>query len=1494
MPSALTARPRVLPASTGGAHARRAAVALLAGAAFAVGPTLLPLDGAGAEALHGLGTPAAHAAPLLGAPAPAAPGSTAAASPLLITEIAPDIVGHDEFEFFEITNISSAVVTVGGADGHGLSYLYADDSDTARDVPLTLEQPVELAAGASLVVWLSYEASSIDSFAHTVEDFRAHWGAAEGTQVVRATGQAGMANGGNRGVRVLDPAGTEISRSFYPSGSVAAGQSAHFQLPATEGELSAALLAGPAAPTPGTIDPAQLTAPTLEEPEEPETPEQPAEAPSAPPADSLVGHLQITEVTPDSTNVGGSDGYEFIELYNATTAPISLADYELRYLYTNDGAAISSTADWPLVPTDATIAPGGTIVIWVKNGANDALTSEDFATHYGVDPAALHLVETFTGGMANGSGRGLELITRAGDSVHRTFYNLSGADDTVADQGIQYRTGGAADGEVPDFSRGTLTGTTAATPGAVDPAQVPAELVEVPADGQAPQVTDLTATELDPSADAVISHQVTDDVQARTVTLHLRSSAGADFTAHTVRRTDGDRFDHSIPAADLTGKRWYEYYLVASDGTHETRTETARVSLTGVDAAPLRMNLAEGQFVSGATAVSVAGDEHPADAVLSIDGQARADAAPALESAPVFAMEASQTDVFFRNGILVGDEVIEIFDEGFYGNWVTVDTEVPLQHVVQGEQLVVTVAAGTKAYPGIDENENNDDFTIRNLRLILPDGRTLRPADHADPAEIIAMGDSAGKHDLLDAVFTLPEDAFTARAVTWDTTAVEDGEHVLTGTDGAGNTVERTVVVDNTAPVITSPLEDGATYQGEFSLDASAEDAGSGVASVTATLDGEDAGLPQDVSSLTLEPGEHVLEITAVDVLGNEATKTLTFTTPEENPTATALTADGATAPVCADPQVEVEITDPSGDLMDVSFRSGTSASLSEGTVQGTSGEVRDADTAERSGQELVPGQATGSEDALPFHEFAVDVPEASEDGAEVRLTWEGGADPGARVRLLIEDAATGELVEVTHAFAAEDGTVAFDEVVPAAGHVVDGQVRAVIQHSVGWAGADLSSRGTAVEPHHPEATDRSDYDFTLAWESDTQYYNEEFYEHQLNIHRFLLEERESLNLQYLFHTGDIVDNFDQPAQWANADPAYQMLDDAELPYNVLAGNHDVGSMAGDYSQYGKYFGEARYQDKPWYGGSYENNRGSYTLFSSGGVDFIVVSQGWGPGEEEIAWMNEVLAQYPERTAILNVHEYMLTTGGLGPIPQQIQDEVVATNPNVSMVMSGHYHDAHTRVDSFDDDGDGTPDRDVTQMLFDYQGLPEGGQGFLRLLHFDNEGQRMLVRTYSPSLEQYSSDDPTLTPEDQDFEVSYEQLGITPQEKELTTTEFSADVLDDEEFALVESAESGTTVAADATVLGAGTHSWYAQVTDPHGGVARTEVRELTLTEDGADCTPTEPEKPGKPGKPGKPDHAGTPGKPDHAGTPGKPDHAGTPGKRGHAGTPDHAGRADG
>ena len=81
-------------------------------------------------------------------------------------------------------------------------------------------------------------------------------------------------------------------------------------------------------------------------------------------------------------------------------------------------------------------------------------------------------------------------------------------------------------------------------------------------------------------------------------------------------------------------------------------------------------------------------------------------------------------------------------------------------------------------------------------------------------------------------------------------------------------------------------------------------------------------------------------------------------------------------------------------------------------------------------------------------------------------------------------------------------------------------------------------------------------------------------------------------------------------------------------------------------------------------------------------------------------------------------------------------------NKNVIAVLSGHYHEAQTLVDSIDDNGDGKPDRKVYQMLADYQAGPEGGQGYMRLLHFDQDQNRIIVNTYSPYLNDYNYYDP--------------------------------------------------------------------------------------------------------------------------------------------------------
>ncbi|HIY67201.1 MAG TPA: hypothetical protein H9830_13100 [Candidatus Agrococcus pullicola] len=180
----------------------------------------------------------------------------------------------------------------------------------------------------------------------------------------------------------------------------------------------------------------------------------------------------------------------------------------------------------------------------------------------------------------------------------------------------------------------------------------------------------------------------------------------------------------------------------------------------------------------------------------------------------------------------------------------------------------------------------------------------------------------------------------------------------------------------------------------------------------------------------------------------------------------------------------------------------------------------------------------------------------------------------------------------------------------------------------------------------------------------------------------------------------------------------------------------------------------------------------------------------------------------------------MLTTGGLGPFPQRVFDEVLATNPNVFPVGSGHYHDAYTRTDQFDDDGDGEPDRTVTSMLFDYQRLPEGGQGYLRLRHFDNEGELILVRTYSRSLDRFNSDDPSLNdpPGMQEFGIPYADVGIMPVTKTFATDAFRAEVLTQHEIGSVTGVASGTTASVAWEDAPVGEVGWYVATTGPYGG----------------------------------------------------------------------------
>ena len=110
--------------------------------------------------------------------------------------------------------------------------------------------------------------------------------------------------------------------------------------------------------------------------------------------------LLVTEVVPDSTNVGGADGYEFIEIYNNSNQEILFKDYKIQYRYGTDP---ETDVIWESVPDDFVIPSKETVVFWIINDKNGAKTVADFNALYKTNLVEnKDIVKIYSAGMANG------------------------------------------------------------------------------------------------------------------------------------------------------------------------------------------------------------------------------------------------------------------------------------------------------------------------------------------------------------------------------------------------------------------------------------------------------------------------------------------------------------------------------------------------------------------------------------------------------------------------------------------------------------------------------------------------------------------------------------------------------------------------------------------------------------------------------------------------------------------------------------------------------------------------------------------------------------------------------------------------------------------------------------------------------------------------------------------------------------------------------------
>jgi hypothetical protein len=277
------------------------------------------------------------------------------------------------------------------------------------------------------------------------------------------------------------------------------------------------------------------------------------------------------------------------------------------------------------------------------------------------------------------------------------------------------------------------------------------------------------------------------------------------------------------------------------------------------------------------------------------------------------------------------------------------------------------------------------------------------------------------------------------------------------------------------------------------------------------------------------------------------------------------------------------------------------------------------------------------------------------------------------------------------------------------------------------------------------------DEDFTIIVIPDTQFYSSsmnggspEIFEAQV---RWVVENRDSLNVVFVTQLGDFVQNGDEVlAEWEAADAAISLLEDPittglpeGVPYGVAVGNHDqspFGDADGSTRLFNRFQGVSRFDGRSYYGGHYgATNDNHYEVFSASGMDFIILHLEYdtSPDEAVLRWADRVLKEHETRRAIVVTH-FMIGPGNPGrfsTLGQAIYDEL-KDNPNLFLLLGGH-------VPTFGGEGqraDVWDGRTVYSLLSDYQGRSRGGDGWLRIMRFSPALNEISVQTFSPYLDE--------------------------------------------------------------------------------------------------------------------------------------------------------------
>lgn len=892
-------------------------------------------------------------------------------------------------------------------------------------------------------------------------------------------------------------------------------------------------------------------------------------------------------------------------------------------------------------------------------------------------------------------------------------------------------------------------------------------------------------------------------------------------------------YEPIISADKLFNHKYVEFFLQSKNKYNTSETKVYKVNINKLDdIASVRTNISDNQNIAGKYTVTANDGKGNENVSIKVDNQ-NVELKPVIENGAYYGVSFDGRDGYFKSVIATTDNEIihpvswwlESDDKALFidNKYFTYNDDAKMCKTTMRFQSGTTMASFEDKY---QPDANRDDLYLYNLKMMLSNGKVYGPTKIApqnaetntrlnlstDISARHCVGDSAGMSPYLDVSFEIPYDELTAKGYEIDTTKMTDGAHTLVLSDG---TTDKTVtfIVDNEKPVIDAGISEGSVLSGKIEINPHITD-NKGIKSGAVVLDGKIINTPYSVMACELGKGPHKLEMTAEDLAGNYVEKTVNFVVAD---TDMSLSDYNSQELSHTSSKLSVVMDNKNLDGAKVDFYSGRPLDSDKDITSVT----KDCD--------------------VPYIEYTLNVGDVDK-ADRIELNWNGEATKRSadnKIKMFAKNIVTGKYDVV--ASEDKDGKIYGSFV--ADNYVDNGKATVAVQCVATDSSVQrdkLDNPAEAGANADWDGTDKpKDYDFCFAWETDTQYYAEGYPFHYDNMNKWIVDNKDDWKIKYVIHTGDIVDDYYMDYEWQNADKSMKIFEDAKMPYGVLGGNHDVAAGKDINDNYCKYFGEDRFKEKDYYGGSYKNNLGHYDLISQNGQDFILLYMSWNVYSDEMEWMNNILKQYPDRKAIILLHSYThireTDNTYIDYFGKMIQKEVVAKNPNVIAVLNGHYHGSSYETQQFDDDGDGVMDRTVYQICTDYQSGFEGGGEYIKFLYFNLNDNKIYVNSYSPYYKDFnyfddvakdiSADGSKGTDED-----SYMFTTPLKQEKQtITAKSFAVNIKSSNKLGSVNEIKDGKASLIVDNIDSKADNYWYATVENNSGSQVETKLEKIAL-----------------------------------------------------------------